>query len=381
MQRAPTQRGPIVGRRSALATLASLACLPASQAAHGADARRQNADLLKLPGGRWIKIHEQKSGDAVTFGHQAHGGSAFDSRRGRLVLFGSDTHGKDWSNSPRFFDLASLTWSQLYPDDDPSTYRVNAEGLPVAGPKGDHPWAMHSFGAVAYDSERDELIVASYPKHMEPGRFSDALAHVWPQVRRHPTWVLRMESGLWQPLEANAVHLFPYCAAFDSDRGVLVGYAKHGVYELSGPPRSWRKVADRGLTGYHNNAVFDSRNWAIVVFGSQEDSNDIVAFEPTAGLHLKMTTSGLRPPKDQHAPMAYHPGLERTVVLVDRDKARTETWSYDLAFDRWAPHSEAGLPFPLGMNYNMEYDAQHELLLLVAKAPDSGATSVWALRL
>ena len=79
--------------------------------------------------------------------------------------------------------------------------------------------------------------------------------------------------------------------------------------------------------------------------------------------------------------MAYHAGLEQTVVLVDRDKARTETWSYNLAFDRWTPYGGAGLPFPLGMNYNMEYDARHDLLLLVAKAPDSGATSVWALRL
>ena len=379
----PGKKAPAMNRRDLLTALAGLTCLPIAGQAKGAEARQTNAELAKLPGGVWTKIHEQKRGDAVTFRRQPHAGSAFDSRRGRLVLFGSDTHGKDWSNSPLFFDLASLSWSRLYPDDPSSTYAVTAEGLPVAGPKGDHPWAMHTFGALGYDPGADQLIVASYPQHMKPGRFSNDLAHLWPQVRRHPTWVLHMDSGEWEPLPIEPVHLFPYCAAFDSDRGVLVGYAAYGVYELSGPPRQWTKVAAKGLTGYHNNAVYDSRNWTIVVFGSKENSNDIVVFEPTAGIHQKMPTPGLRPPKDQHAPMAYHAGLKQTAVLVDRrepNREQTETWSYDLEFDRWTVHPKATLPFPLGMNYTMEYDPQHDLLLLVA-APPQGMTAVWALKL
>ncbi len=370
-------------RRALLTGMASLACVPAGGGAAAGERRQFNDALLKLPKGVWTKIHEQRRGDAVVFQRQAHGGSAFDRRRGRIVLFGSDTHGKDWSNSPRFFDLATLTWSQLYPDDDPATYRVNAEGLPVAGPAGDHPWAMHTFGAVAYDPAADQLIVASYPQHMQPGRFTDALAGPWPLVRRHPTWILDLESGRWAPLEAEAVHFFPYCTAFDSDRGVLIGYARHGVFELSGPPRRWRRVAPQGLTGYHNNAVYDSRNWTIVVFGSQENSNDIVVFEPTVGIHQKMPTPGLRPPKDQHAPMAFHPGLAATVVLVDRpdsDGGRTETWAYDLELDRWTPYPEATIPYPQGMNYNMHHDPLHDLLVLVTGGGRS-PTAVWGLRL
>ncbi len=379
-----------MNRRAALAVLAGLACLPASLAAHATETRRSNASLMQLPRGHWTKVHEQRREDAVTFRRQSHGGSAFDNRRGRLVLFGSDTHGKDWTNSPLFFDLATLSWSRLYPDDHRSTYAVNAAGLPVAGPNGDHPWAMHTFGAVAYDPGADELIVASYPKHMQPGRFTDALAHVWPMVKRHPTWILDMETGTWKSLQGQAVHFFPYCVAFDTDRGVLVGYSKRGVYELSGAPRVWRKVESVGLTSYHNNAVYDSRNGAVVVFGSKENSNDTVVFEPSVGRHQKMAAPGVRPAKDQHAPMAFHGRLGETFVLADRQtpganrtdrsQHRAETWSYDLARDSWTYHEDADLPFTLGMNYNMDYDPLHDLLLLVADEP-GGPPSVWALKL
>jgi hypothetical protein len=132
------------------------------------------------------------------FHRQAHGGSAFDSKRGRIVLFGSDTHGLDWSNSPLYFDIASFAWTRAYPDDDPSTYRVSHDGIPIAGTRPPHPWAMHTFAAVSYDALNDRPVVSSYPQHLERGRFTDALAHVWPQIRRHPTWLFDLESQRWR---------------------------------------------------------------------------------------------------------------------------------------------------------------------------------------
>jgi hypothetical protein len=102
-----------------------------------------------------------------------------------------------------------------------------------------------------------------------------------------------------------------------------------------------------------------------------------------------MPTPGKRPPKDQHNPMAFHPGAGRTVVLVDhvleRDgrrvtKAQTETWLYDLGEDAWTRVETATLPFACGMNYNLEYDPAHDVLLLVTggyRRP----TAVWALKL
>jgi len=352
--------------------------------------RRLNPDLLNLSVGRWVKIHEQKPADSVTFRRQAHAGSAFDSRRGRIVVFGSDTHGKDWSNSPLFFDFARLMWSRLYPDDDPNTYRVNSEGIPVAGVEGDHPWAMHTFGALSYDPDQDALIVSSYPAHMKPGRFTDALAGIWSQIRRHPTWKLDLATDQWQPLPGKAVHFFPYATANDPERGVVIGYKASGIFELQLRTGTWRRIERRGLLGWTNNAVYDTRYKTLVVFGSKEKSNDVVIYEPATKRHLKMPTPGQRPPRDRHNPMAFHRGLGQTVVLVDRmrgDKQtrdlrrmQTETWLYDLGEDTWTQVKSATLPFGLGMNYNLEYDGLHHLLLLVGNAPGE-AVAVWALRL
>jgi hypothetical protein len=349
-----------------------------------------NPKLLELPAGTWTKIHEQKADDAVTFKRQRHAGSAFDTRRGRIVIFGSDTHGKDWTNSPLFFDVASLKWSRLYPDDHPSTYRVNEKGIPVAGTHGDHPWAMHTFGSVEYDPVGDALVVSSYPQHLQPGRFTDVLTDVWPQIRRHPTWILNVETGQWQPLPGKAEHFFPYATAYDIDRRLVIGYRSAGIFELDLQSGTWKQVIRKGLLRYHNNVVYDSRRRAVVVFGSSGNSNDIIVYEPATRRHLKMNTPGERPRPDQHNPMAFHIDIAKTVILVDRPEddtptrdlrnMRAETWLYDLGKDVWTQVKSATLPFGCGMNYNMEYDPAHNVLLVVANPPEK-PTAVWALRL
>ena len=341
--------------------------------------------LVASPAGKWVKLHEQQPTDSIRFLRQQHAGSAFDSRRGRLIVFGSDTHGYDWQNSPLFFDPALGEWSRAYAEDSAATYTVNNSGLPVAGVNKDHPWAMHTFGAVCYDAARDQVVIASHPAHLEPGRFTDALIEPWGQVRRHPTWIFSLKDNSWSALPIPAISFFPHAAVYDSDRAIVIGYKTSGIFELSRSPASWRQVISGGLAGWHNNAVYDSANKAVIGFGSNENSNDVIIYEPATGRHQKMPTPGNRPPKAQHTPMAFHPGIEKTIVLVpdhQRDSssaAFTETWSYDLGTDAWQRVATARLPFAIGMNYNMEYDSMRNILLLVA-SPGQGATAVWALR-
>src|SRR5687768_14560189 len=191
-----------------------------TQSAHD---RQLNPRLRDVPANQWVAIHQQALGDAVRFKRQEHGGSCFDSKRCRIVLFGSNTHGEDWTNSPLIFDVVAGAWSRLYPDDDKSTYRASGdEGLAVAGAAGDHPWAMHTFGAVQYDPRRDEMVVASWPEHLKPGRFTDALADVWPTVKNHPTWTFGFATSTWTPLPAKPQHFFPYACAYDTDRDVII---------------------------------------------------------------------------------------------------------------------------------------------------------------
>lgn len=361
-------------------------CLALLCGAAAAGEARLNPALVSLAPNRWLKLHEQKPDDPVRFQRQEHGGACFDSRRGQIVLFGSNTHGKDWTNSPLLFDPVACAWTRLYPNDDPKTYTVNADGLPVAGPNGGHPWAMHTFGTLVYDPDRDEMIPCCYPAHMVPGRFTNALKGVWEQVKRHPTWTFRLEKKEWQPLPCKAEHFFPNCAAWDSDRKAILGYRPDGIFELGGEPREWKKVAPKGFFGWHTNAAYDAKNKALVVFGSNENANDVAAYWPATGEHKKMPTPGVRPPKDQHCPMCFDPEAGRVVVLVDRPldeadpkKLQAETWLYDLAADAWSQVPTATLPFGCGMNYNLVYDPGHKACLLVTGTYGQPA-AVWALR-
>lgn len=337
------------------------------------------------PVNRWVKVHEQKPDDDVRFRRQAHGGSCFDAKRGRIILFGSDTHGRDWTNSPLIFDTAARRWSRVYDNDNRSTYAIDVNGIPVAGHKGSHPWAMHTFGTVMYDASRDEMIVASAQRHMIPGRFTNSVQDLWPKITKFPTWTFSSKSQLWKPLSCKAVDFFPHSAAFDTDRHVVLGYRPDGIYELSGNPRTWKRLTKKVfLGGWHSNCVYDSANKALVVFGTNTNSNDIEVYYTKTAEHRLLPTPGTRPPKDQHNPMAFHTGLGQMVIVVDRKSndasATSETWIYNLSRDSWSQLEAATLPFGCGMNYNLEYDSHGKLLWLVT-GDSKRATTVWALKI
>lgn len=350
-----------------------------------------NPALLELPVGRWVKIHQQRFSDSITFKRQRHGGSAFDSRRGQIVLFGSDTHqNKTWLNSPLFFDLAKLEWRQFYPADPLVSYQVNSDGLPVAGPNGDHPWAMHTFGAVTYDPNADAIVVASYPEHLEPGRFTYFLESLWPQVKRHPTWALNLESGKWKAFPGDRAHFFVHGTTLDAQRGIVLGYRIDGIHELSLTSGKWRHVAENGLLGSGNSVVFDNINDVLIAYGGRGQSDDVVVFEPAAGEHKRMPTPGLRTPGGRYVPMAYHSGLAQTVAVIDRPPekgsgkilpTRADTWLYEYGSDTWTLLEGAELPFAVGMNFNLEFDPGHRLLLFVATPNDQPLPAVWALKI
>lgn len=353
----------------------------------------------------WVLLHRQSDKDEVRFTRQRHGGSAFDSKRERLILYGSDTHDKlpdpspktpdgvDWKNNPYFFDTATLTWSTPYPEDAWETYRVNDEGLPVAGVGVERPWAMHTFGGLIYDSARDELVVCSWPGHMNPGRFTDVLEHVWDEVKKHPTWTYSLETGIWRALDGDPVHFFPYAAAYDSDRNVILGYRNSGVWELRGEPREWSRVARGSKLSWGNNAVYDAKHKALVVFGSHRRTNSIVAYWPENEKHVTLPTPGPRPPSSVYVPMSFDPSIGQTVIVADtrapeseggQRTGSAETWLYDLGKDQWTHLPQAALPFPMGMNYNLEHDPGRGVNLLVACMPDDEGnleTAVFALRI
>lgn len=343
-----------------------------------------NPQLKALAPQRWVKIHQQSGGGREDFARQAHGGAAFDPLRGRVVLFGSDTHRTNWDNTVRFFDMGSLSWSSAYPPDDPGSYRVNPDGLPVAGKAGDHPWAMHSFDAVEIDPFFDRLIVASHPKHMSPGKSWGFDAALWRKIKRHPTWVYHLAENRWEPLPAKPVSFFPYATTFDPARGSVIGVKSDGYFELAGDPPRWRRIAKGTPNAWHVAAAYDTDRDTVVAFGTHNRSNAVWQYSRFDKAGKKMPTPGIRPPGADSVPLVYHPGIKRVVALVEAGSAesggRTETWLYATADDAWKRLEQADIPFKVGMNYHMVYDPGHDLLVLVANMKGE-PPAVWVLRL
>lgn len=342
-----------------------------------------NPALRNLPARSWIKIHQQPSDGPETFQRQAHGGAAFDPVRGRVMLFGSDTHGVNWDNTVRFFDMGTLTWSSAYPPDSPETYRVNGNGIPVAGVKGDRPWAMHTFDAVEFDPVTDFLLVASHPEHLNPGKSWGVERNLWAQIKSQPTWAYSVSENRWTPLVIDGVSFFPYGATFDPYRRQLIGVKPSGYWALDIDGAKWKQIGKGAPQVWHNTAAFDIDRATVVSFGSHTLADDVWQYHVGEVQGNRMPTPGLRPPGAGSAPLVYHPPTGQVVALVEstNDSAKsTATWVYSTTLDAWKRVDGAVIPFAIGMNYDMVYDPNHNVMVLVANHPGE-PVAVWVLRL
>jgi len=331
-----------------------------------------------LPKGQWVKIHQQKPGDAVFFKRQEHAGSGFDTLTSRLYIFGSNTHGENWNNAVYWFDLDTLTWSQSYQPDSSDTYSVNAQGIPVAGQQHNHPWAMHTFAAIAFDVLHQQLVVTSYPGHLSPGRYGQSLAHLWRQIKKHPTWLYSPRTKQWRAYSGQSEQFFPYTIVYDTDRGMVTGFKPNGIYDWQGPVFGWKKIGTSAMQQWHTNGVYDSVNHRFLFYGGNAMKNSVYVYKVGDKSVEKMPTLGERPPAGQSVPLAFHKRSGQMVALISTEK-NSQTWLYDYKTDQWQ-RLEADFPYPVGMNYTMEYDGRHDVVVLVS-SPEHQPLAVWVLKL
>lgn len=188
-------------------------------------------DWSALPRNRWVQLHELAG---RSWRRQAHAGVAYDSRRGRLVIFGSDTHGTDWDNTVHVYDPATNRWERLGDPAPKETYRADPQGRAVCGPEAPLPWAVHTFDNIAYDPTSDALVVTAVPDH-------NPIRNQVQGVTIHPTWLYRFGERRWEILENGGSRpptFFAGGSAHDARRDTVVAYGKPGVWEL-GPDQQF----------------------------------------------------------------------------------------------------------------------------------------------
>jgi hypothetical protein len=338
------------------------------------------AELAALPANQWVVFAAPQD---LAWRRQGHGSAAYDSKRGTLLLFGSNTHGENWDNSVHEFDPATKEWSTHYPEAARATYRADADGNRIAGPPDRLlPWAMHSYDNVLYDPKLDALVVTAMDWH-------NPIANELPTATVNPTWVYDLSTHVWRPLgntPASRLTVFGGASAYDSGRDTLLAYGDNGatlaMFEL-GPARDkWVEVAP-AKHQIHFNMDYDDRRGVMAVFGDWGDSSKVWIYRPgkapgKMGLWEERVPEGDKCPAGQTFPVAFDKRAG-VFLLVPRGV----TCVYDPDANRYTILPEAKIPplaEPYAMNYNMIYDERHGVFLVVTGEWQSPAV-VWALRL
>ena len=352
-------------------------------------AEARNSKLLRLKANLWLKLHDPAFFSGNVFTRQGHAGAAYDSKRGTILIFGSDTHGQNWDNQVHEFDPVQEKWTTHYPLAGKETYRADAKGRATAGKDRLLPWAMHTYDTVTYDPLLDALIVSATPDH-------NPMMGAVSGVKIHPTWIYLIASRQWRIFENNGKpypNLFAAATVYDPVRQAIIGYHGGGVWEV-GPERDEWKLADRvSHHGIHHNMEYDSINKKFAVFGEYRNMNDIWLYTPgvspgLAGSWEKRIPKGDIPPKSQSFPVAFDDARGIFLMVVDNPQSSTNqptkarsssTFTYDPKTNTSSRLPLGDMPH-LGMNYMMVFDKKHSVFLLVTGDWQT-PTTVWALRL
>lgn len=360
----------------------------------GGDAAREYAQMLErdLPAGRavddippntWVKLHQPWR---LAWRRQSHAGAAYDSKRGFLLLFGSNTHGLDWDNEVHVFDPDARRWHSPYPASSPDSYRLDEQDRAIAGEDELRPWAMHTYDTVVYDAGRDALVVLARPDHNPKTKEFRGRA-------RHLSWRYDLESGTWDTLDTNepgrTPRFFAMAAAYDGQRDTLVVYGG-GLWEM-GPARDgWQLASRESHHRMHHTLEYDSVRGLFAVFGDYRKTNKVWIYRPgpragDPGRWEEREPGGDVPPPSQTLPVAYDPGHQSFLLCVDRASPQADgsdvadTYLYDVDENRYRRLPMASVE-RLGMNYDMVFDTRRGVFLLVTgdwRTPPI----VWALRL
>lgn len=336
-----------------------------------------NRSLSDLPVNKWIEIYKVKE---KKFRRQAHAGIAFDSKRGSVLLFGSDTHNYDWDNSVHEFNPRDRTWSTHYPSAPKDTYRIDGAGNAVCGNNKLLPWAMHTFDNVLYDPATDSLFVTALPAH-------NPIKKKFKKKIIHPTWIYSLKDRKWKIFVNSNMMLSPTFfaagSAYDQSRNVIVAYKKGGVWEL-GPDRDkWIRATKESHHEIHFNVAYDSLHKVFAVFGNHHNTNEVWVYIPglvagDKGIWEKKIPGGDLCPKDQHFPVAFD--NDNGVFLIvpdnmrftkdDQDRIKSlppesaSTFVYDYKKNKYTKLPVGDL-FPQKMNYMMVYDSTIKVFFLI----------------
>lgn len=332
-------------------------------------------ELLNLPANEWVKYHH----DSGEWWRRGHAGLAYDSTRGSLIIFGSDTHGDDWDNSIHEFSPKQRRWIHHSTDAPQDSYRSDKDGHRIAGSKQLQPWAMHSYDGVSYDPNTDSIIIIAEPQHNPIGK---TVKH-----GNDPIWRYKLKTREWQAIPVDGklnVNMFGSASAYDSNHNALM-FCNHGLWSLSSADDTVRKVSASPKC-LHSTLEYDSLNNELYLFGQYKPSNSVwkLQRDPVSDQPLKwnkLTPGGQCPPFTK-TPVAFDAQAGVFVLVVnnpEKNAHTASTFAYHPNDNQFIQIADNTLP-KIGMNFMIAWDHVHKVLFLVTGNWKKGIT-VWVMRL
>lgn len=359
--------------------------------------RSSSTWYVDMMANRWVPL-ETSGRNPVTY-RADHGGAAYAPDSNTVLLFGSDSHLRNFDNRVLELRLNDLSWNRPYAGSPRFAQRTDARGRRIAGIDQLLPWPMHIYDAMVYDTSNDEMLVFSGAKHSfiaTPGDQSD------------PVWAYSPILESWrivETIEGEDPNFFAAGAVFDSVRDTIVAYGstadvtpfiplgsefeivRTGVWEL-GPDRKTWVLASPGVHHWGwFNAEYDKSNRAMIVVGGNKNDSAIWQYETgrqfgAEGKWEKRAPVGDDCPGGYYFPASYDSKHEVTLFMPpDRSGKVTATCIYDAGKNITYRLPDADLPW-VGLNYTLVYASKIDLFILVTGSFSRGEpTSVWALRL
>ena len=334
-------------------------------------------ELLELPANHWVEYHHMDNGD---WWKKGHAGLAYDSKRGSLLIFGSNSHGNDWDNTIHEFLPIQRRWIEHGSNAPQNSYRIDVAGNPVSGTEQIQPWAMHTYDGVEYDPKTDSLLVAAAPDH-------NPLIKTISRYTGSPIWQYKLDTKEWRILKVNSKQkksFFGAATAYDSSRKALM-ICSQGLWALPSDTLEVRNIFNSPGC-LHRTMAYDSWHRDLYIFGAYKPSNqilklqrDILTDEPVKWLKIQPARA---PPPFTTTPVAFDQQAGVFLLVVDdpdKDSNSAATYVYDPSKNLYFKLPNGSLA-KVGMNFMMAWAEIHKVFFLVTGGWESGVT-VWALRL
>lgn len=311
---------------------------------------------------------------------------AYNSNRGSLLVFGSDTHGEDWDNVLHEFKPKQREWVHHGANSAATTYTVNSKGQRVAGEADLAPWAMHTYDGVEYDPLRDNLIVVASPSHNPmnkqiPGPKSDAI------------WLYGLNEKKWSVFENQGGgaqgNYFGAATTYDEANDRLFICAA-GMWLLDLESKNLKRIGS-APSCLHRTLAFDSWRDVLYLFGSYTGTCNISQYQAGIVLDESAQWEEIAPTGDDctlysSVPVAFDKKHGVFLLVVDQPETPPDanpdnaaTLVYDPRTDTYEQLPDSNAP-AVGINFMMAWDSVHEVFFLLSGNWNNGI-SVWVLRL